>query len=418
MRKHLWILTVACILALPAGWAVADRVTLKDGRVITGSVSIEGASVLVKATFGTIRYDRSEVASIEFGATKEEIFASKLASADQSDPDALLSLAAWAEQQDLPREAKRLYQQIVTLAPNQPVARRKLGFVRIDEKWVTVAEGIQLARSKMEADRLDALLRDVLPALAAAADAKSAPLVQELLGEAQIRARRFSDAAETFKALKGKGFTPFEMRAAALVEILADNPDGLYVLKEKYPPAGELTGQRPLEPGPHSLASSLVLEAALRDRAKAHLARGQEAMRQAAKAPAEDAETAEAAFRQAERHFDRADALLPQLARSYRVEIARRRIAALRRRSDENAKRFDELLESLGRQKLSPAAYRNTVVRLIHYLDNVADDLDAVLAVAKPFSRELVFEVKWAELDRNRIEEMRRVLKKELDGNS
>ena len=106
------------------------------------------------------------------------------------------------------------------------------------------------------------------------------------------------------------------------------------------------------------------------------------------------------------------------MARSYRVEIARRRIAALRRRSDENAKRFDELLESLGRQKLSPAAYRNTVVRLIHYLDNVADDLDAVLAVAKPFSRELVFEVKWAELDRNRIEEMRRVLKKELDGNS
>ena len=56
----------------------------------------------------------------------------------------------------------------------------------------------------------------------------------------------------------------------AIVDILTGNKDGMYVLSEPYPPESALLGSsaKTVPAGPASLATPLVLEAALREKAK------------------------------------------------------------------------------------------------------------------------------------------------------
>ena len=88
----------------------------------------------------------------------------------------------------------------------------------------------------------------------------------------------------------------------------------------------------------------------------------------------------------------------------------------LRRDADADAKKFDTAVEALGKQDLPPDKYKSIVAGLIHDLDNVRDGMKDVLAIAKPFAGDLVLEIKWAELDLKRIEDMRQVLATELNG--
>ena len=44
------------------------------------------------------------------------------------------------------------------------------------------------------------------------------------------------------------------------------------------------------------------------------------------------------------------------------------------------------------------------------------DDLKKIMAVARPYPRELVLEIKWAELDLTKVNSMRKILVTEIDG--
>ncbi len=412
----LGLLLGSALLAVPAV-ARADRLILTDGRTITGSVTVEGNTVTIKAAFGTLQFSRQEVARIEMGETPRDEFEKRRAATASDDADALLALAAWAEGKSLPREAGEVYQDVLKINPDHPVARKKLGFVRIDGKWRDFADAMELARSKLETGNHDALLSEICPALTGAAPSpRQALQAGELTAMTLLRAARFAQAAESFKALAAQADPAPATRYLAIADILSGNKDGMYVLKEKYPPDAEIRGARAVPTGPASLADPLVLQAALWDRAKEHIAAGRKIMDEARAIQETDPDTARTKYLLAGRTFDKSDALVEGISRSYRIEIARRQIVVLRRDSESNARKFDLLMESLGSQKMSPAEYRNTVVRLIHYLDNVREDLTSILALAKPYAQELALETKWAELDLQRIEEMRRVLKKELDG--
>ncbi|MCD6304644.1 MAG: hypothetical protein J7M21_06750 [Planctomycetes bacterium] len=410
-----------CLVGLLAVCVYADRLVLTDGRTFTGKVTVDGETVLITVPYGTLRFAREQVERIELKDTPEQQFRKMLGEAPLDDPNALFNLAQWAEKNSLSRQAADLYALILKIAPDHPETRRALGYVRIGKQWLTFEQGIQQARGRLAAGSYTSLLDEILPALEQVANTKQRrQAVAELRGLTQLRARQFEAATKTFKSLAGSQESgPDVLRWSAIAEILSENPDGMYVLREAYPPAAGLLGGAvaSLRPGPASLANPKVLQAALRDEAKKRVDQGKVLMAEAQKLDATDPDAAALRYAQAAKAFDRADALVPKIALSYRVELARRKIAAIRREADFDARKFDEMMEEkIGHKDLSPQAYRGVIQRLIHHLDNTREDLKRILEVARPFPRELVLEIKWAELDLTKVESMRKILAAELDG--
>jgi len=405
-------------VALLVAVASADKVILTDGRTFTGTVDVEGDTVRITVPYGTLVFPKTQVERIELKDTPEQEFRKKLGETDLDDPNGLFYLARWAETNCLDRQAGDLYTLILKLDPDHVYTRRALGYVRINQKWLTFNRGLLQARGKLEAGSYAALLDDVLPALKQTAKTKRQHLeVAELLGYTQLRSRLFAPATRTFADLAEKADPPPAVRFAAIREILTDNPDGMYVMRETYPPSARLLGgvSAAIRPGPASLANPLVLAAALRDLAKEDIAAGRKLMDEARKLELTDPDSAWKKYARAEQAFDRADAMVTNITRSYRIEIARRKIAAIRRDADADARKFDEAMGKLGLKPMSAQAFKGFVLRMIHHLDSTRDNLRRIRGIAEPYSQELVLEIKWAELDLTRIEGLRKILVARLD---
>jgi len=169
-------------------------------------------------------------------------------------------------------------------------------------------------------------------------------------------------------------------------------------------------------PGPASLAMPLALEAALRDEAKKEIEAGRKVLDEAQKLAPTDPDSANLKYALADQCFQRADAMIPGIARAHRVDISRRKIAAMRKDADADAKDFDEQMAKLGVRDMAPQAYNTMIQRLIHHLDSTRDDLKRIIELAQAYPNDLVLELKWAELDLTKIEDMRKILVTALDG--
>ncbi|KKK69942.1 hypothetical protein LCGC14_2928980, partial [marine sediment metagenome] len=63
----------------------------------------------------------------------------------------------------------QLYQKIqaaLDLDGDHPEARRLSGYLRADGKWLEAPEALQLAEARLQAGKVDSVLKDLLPALA------------------------------------------------------------------------------------------------------------------------------------------------------------------------------------------------------------------------------------------------------------
>ncbi len=397
----------------------ADRLVLLDGRSFTGIVTVQEDTVLIEMGYGTLEFSRDQVANIEFADTPELMLAGRLSEVDREDPDELFEIALWAEQNDLARRARGLFRQVIELDDDHAGARSALGYVHADGRWRNAEQTLQLARGKLEAGRHHELLEDLLPKLeSVVTDPEHEQELLYLSAHALLRSGQFAGAADAFRRLAEKTQPPCEAKYAAIQKLLETNPDGMYVLTESYPPQSSLLDNAGSEmaPGPASLTEPRVLSAALRDRAIKEIHRGRDEMDEARKLAESDPEAARARWFQATRAFDRADAMVPEIARSYRVEMARQRIAQLRKEVEAGARRFDETLDTLGEEEMTSREYNALVRRMIRHLDTVREDLRDIIQLTEPYPQELVMESQWAQGDLERIESMRRTLTNELHG--
>jgi tetratricopeptide (TPR) repeat protein len=411
------LITALILFVLTAsGWA--DVLVLSDGRSFEGEVTVHEGSVLVRVAHGTLRFPRSDVARIERRQTPQAQLAAILEEIQKDDADSLCMAAKWAADNGLGREAEDLFAEAMEISPDHPEARRALGYMRIEDRWYSVDQAIELAESRLAAGRPDELLQSLLPELLPLARVRGQGVaVRDLTGRAQLQARRFDEALDTFRKLATSATAPANARFEAIAGILADNEDGMYLLNEPFPPDRVLlsTSRPALEAGPVSLSNPMALQAALRDRARVEIAAGRKLMDQATGRELDDVEAAKLLYSKAGAHFDRADAMVPDLAKSYRLEIARRRIATVRKRIDSEAQQFDSQMDRLARDSMSPDAYRAMVGRMIRSLDGVRNGLREVIELAQPYPRQLVLELNWAQVDLKKIEAMRKILRAELD---
>ncbi len=415
------IISVVFVLAVLTPFAAADRVILTDGRIFEGTATVQDDVVTIEMSYGTISFSRQKVLRIEIRDTPAQQLQKKLDSLKYGDTDAMMEVVRWARQNGLREQADEICRDIIELDEDHAAARRALGHIKIDKQWRTFDQAVELAQNKFYAEQFSQLVNDVLPELLVAAQSEEEELItRRLLARSLLRAGKFSRAAEEYNNL-AENTDKFEAtRYGVIAEILGQNDDGMYVLREFYPPATgllgrEQPGQRTLEPGPASLSDPLVLKAALRDRAKKMIQSGRESMEEAAKIESSNETGARALYAKAEKAFDRADALVDGISRSYRIEIARRRIASLRKIVETNAGKFDEAKEKLGRKNMTPSGYTDAILGMNHYLNNVREHLEKIIELAKPYPEELVLEIKWAQADLEKIDEMQEVLVAELD---
>lgn len=420
MTKGLTAWLVAGALWLAAS-ASGDTLTLTDGRVLNGTVTESPGQVTIETPAGTVAFPAHLVAHIRRSPTADSQLAARLAAVRPDDPEGLHQAAVWAQEQGLTRQAEGLWRQVLLVDHDHVGAHRALGHVQVDHRWLEFEPALEVVRSKIASGEADAtaeaLIQEMLPL---APTPSRAWELRELTGLWRLRRGRFAEARAVFSDLATSAEPgAAALRWAAIEQILAEHSDGMYVLTEAYPPAALLLGPREftriLPAGPASLAEPLVLDAALRDKARQRLAVGAGLLKEGRSLEPTQPAAARGLYARAETEFNAADALVANIARSYKIEIVRRRIALIRKNADEEAARFDAELATLGRQEMTAGAYADKVRRMIGNLLSVSDDLTSILQLARPYERELILEIKWAELDKTKVEAMSSTLKQELN---
>ena len=413
------VLLASLVLAASAGFVQADKVTLKDGRVLEGTVTEGEGKVSIEMTYGTVAVPAGDVVTIERMPTTTEQLNMKLTAIPRSDPEALYQAAVWAKENGLGRRCEDLLSDVLALNAEHAGARRLLGHIKSDGKWVEAREALQLAQSTLEAAKYDAILKDLLPAMEEAMlDDGMRLRFKEIEAAARLRSGDFTAARKCYETLADKCSQPESVRHAAVAEILKKSPDGMYVVSDDYPAQASLLGAaaQDVPGGPNSLTKPAVLNIALQDAAKAAIKDARALMEEGKKLELVEPEAANARYGQAEKSFATADAVVPNIARSWRVEIARRRIAMIIKDRNNEAGKYDALMAELGKRDLTPAAYQGLLQRMLRALSNVRGDQEAISQIAAPFDRELVLEVADAKLGLQHVNGRIEILKQELYG--
>jgi hypothetical protein len=132
-------LAVLAVLSFAAA-AAADEVLLTGGGTLVGKSERVGDEVVVTTPHGETRVKAADVKSITLGRTVWDDYADKLKATDKKDAAALVALGDWCRDKGLGVEAKQHWTSAVAIDPDQPDARKRLGFIRYDDRWLTEVE--------------------------------------------------------------------------------------------------------------------------------------------------------------------------------------------------------------------------------------------------------------------------------------
>ena len=150
-RKILITVLGLLIFACFSTEILADVIHLKDGRKIEGViVSKDSKTVTIKTRFGQVEFDMSEVEKIEEKKTEEQLYEEMVKNTNAKDAAQMMKLVQWCYDNQLSSKAKKHLKEIISLDSNHAEARKLLGYVRYEGRWVTAKEK---KKYEKEADR-------------------------------------------------------------------------------------------------------------------------------------------------------------------------------------------------------------------------------------------------------------------------
>ncbi len=134
-------LTALFALFFLASAAWADEVFLKNGGTLEGIALQQGDRVVVEMKAGNVTLRTTEVAEIVNGETPLHVYRLRMVRV-QSNPSAsaYFDLALWAKSTGLSRYVSGLLDRVIALEPGHAGARRLLGQVLHDGRWMTESE--------------------------------------------------------------------------------------------------------------------------------------------------------------------------------------------------------------------------------------------------------------------------------------
>ena len=139
---------LVCRVIALAGWLVAssawaDEVHLEGGRVIEGATKVEGDRLIVALESGKIALPMHTVVRIERKQPPIEEARARESRLRRDDVEGLLSLANFCREHELRAKEHELLQRVLRIAPDHEIARRRLGYVRAKDGWITGPERIR-----------------------------------------------------------------------------------------------------------------------------------------------------------------------------------------------------------------------------------------------------------------------------------
>jgi len=137
MRSAAAVLGLACLFA---SLASADEVLLKDGGKLVGKASRVGDDVVVTTPHGETHVKFESVQSITPGRTVWDDYAEKLKETDAKSAASLVALGDWCKDHGLAAESKTHWKAALVVDPDHADARNRLGFVRYEDKWLTLED--------------------------------------------------------------------------------------------------------------------------------------------------------------------------------------------------------------------------------------------------------------------------------------
>jgi hypothetical protein len=205
------------LAALPLSAAIADEVTLNDGRVLEGEiVSEDDKGLKFKMEKGTLTIDRADVKSVARKPTRAQEYKNRLAGLDPENLQSLLDLAAFASSLGLEREAVTHYLAAWRVDPLSETAKAELekrdwhyehgqwvspddywgarGYRKLDDKWYEPQE-YDWRLAQKEVRRLESLRSNAMEEMRRA-EAKASAVEARVLAEHEKLVKLQQDSAQ------------------------------------------------------------------------------------------------------------------------------------------------------------------------------------------------------------------------------
>jgi len=140
MEPSARLLVLSCVLLSGAPLAAADDIHLDNGEVIEGRATRSGDKVVIELESGQISLSADSVKRID----KRESSVERYEKAYQKlPPDAVaerMKLANYCRDHGMRERERVLLEQVIARDPNHVEARKRLGYVKSAESWVTYEE--------------------------------------------------------------------------------------------------------------------------------------------------------------------------------------------------------------------------------------------------------------------------------------
>jgi hypothetical protein len=131
----------ACLLAFFPVLAYADDVFLKGGGKVSGRILARTpTSIEMDIGAGRVTLSMNSVLRVEEGRSPLHDYDERFGAMRAGDRDGWARLARWADSEGLGTQARRAWEQVLTIDPSHPEANRALGRVELDGRWMTEAE--------------------------------------------------------------------------------------------------------------------------------------------------------------------------------------------------------------------------------------------------------------------------------------
>jgi hypothetical protein len=149
---------IVCTL-LASSFARADAIYLQGGRVLEGTATVDGEKVTVELESGRVSFARTEVIRIEQGTAPLDEVDQREKKLGKDDLAGMLELANYCREHGLMGRERGLLERVLARQPDHAEARRRLGYVREENKWVLRSDQLRKERVAQEQRRESDLAR-------------------------------------------------------------------------------------------------------------------------------------------------------------------------------------------------------------------------------------------------------------------
>ena len=126
-----------CLLIAAASTTWADVVFLKSGGKVEGRIIKRTESAVeVDLGAGSISLSKAKIDRIEEGRSPLDEYDERMAVLDDNDYDGWLNLAQWASDEAMATQARKAYEKVLSIRPNDPEANSALGRMEVDGRWM------------------------------------------------------------------------------------------------------------------------------------------------------------------------------------------------------------------------------------------------------------------------------------------